>query len=450
LPTDIFASSITTVVFTVKKLTKMKKIAIIGAAGNMGSNIARNLSKAGYSINLSDNDADKLTTFQAELAQLGSGTITISPTPVAAVQQSDVVILAVWHGVQETIADQIRSAVQGKIVVSIANPLNDTYDGLTTASNTSSAEELAALLPNAKVVKSFNTVFAGDFQNTTLDGKQVDCFVAGDDESAVKSVEQLVADSGFNPLVAGKLSASRTLENMTVMLIGLSQRYGYNWVAGWKVLSNNVSKMAAIFLMAVMMMSMTTVPTPTTFKMDAAKSSFKWTGKKVAGTHWGYVKFSDGSLQIQKGALVGGTFNVDMTTIDCQDTQGEWGQKLVGHLKSDDFFNVEKFQKSTLTIKTVTPKGANQYDVVADLTIKGVSKDVKFTATVIIAGATATATADFKIDRTDYGIRYGSGSFFDNLGDKAIDNTFNVEVNIVATGDVPTKKSAKKGKPSSK
>jgi NADPH-dependent F420 reductase len=251
LPTDIFASSITTVVFTVKKLTKMKKIAIIGAAGNMGSNIARNLSKAGYSINLSDNDADKLATFQAELAQLGNGTIIISPTPVAAVQQSDVVILAVWHGVQETIADQIRSAVQGKIVVSIANPLNDTYDGLTTASNTSSAEELAALLPNAKVVKSFNTVFAGDFQNTTLDGKQVDCFVAGDDESAVKSVEQLVADAGFNPLVAGKLSASRTLENMTVMLIGLSQRYGYNWVAGWKVLSNNVVKMAAVFLMAM-------------------------------------------------------------------------------------------------------------------------------------------------------------------------------------------------------
>jgi polyisoprenoid-binding protein YceI len=200
----------------------------------------------------------------------------------------------------------------------------------------------------------------------------------------------------------------------------------------------------------ITLMSMTTTPSPTTFKVDAAKSSFKWTGKKLAGTHWGYVKFTDGSLQIQKGALVGGTFNVDMNTIDCQDTQGEWGQKLVGHLKSDDFFNAEKFPKSTLFIKSVTAKGANQYDVVADLTIKGVSKDVKFTATVTTTGETTTATANFSIDRTAYGIRYGSGSFFDNLGDKAIDNNFNVEVNIVATSEAPVKKAAKKGKPSSK
>jgi polyisoprenoid-binding protein YceI len=200
----------------------------------------------------------------------------------------------------------------------------------------------------------------------------------------------------------------------------------------------------------ITLMSMTTTPTPTTFKVDAAKNSFKWTGKKLAGTHWGYVKFTDGSLQIQKGALVGGTFNVDMNTIDCQDTQGEWGQKLVGHLKSDDFFNAEKFPKSTLFIKSVTTKGANQYDVVADLTIKGVTKDVKFTATVITTGGTATATANFNIDRTAYGIRYGSGSFFDNLGDKAIDNNFNVEVNIVATSETPAKKSAKKGAATSK
>jgi polyisoprenoid-binding protein YceI len=212
--------------------------------------------------------------------------------------------------------------------------------------------------------------------------------------------------------------------------------------------------MKKVFVSAIIslisLMSMTTVPTPTTFKLDAAKSSFKWTGKKLAGSHWGYVKFSDGSLQIQNGALVGGVFNVDMNTIDCQDTQGEWGQKLVGHLKSDDFFNAEKFPKSTLIIKSVAAKGANQYDVVADLTIKGVTKEVKFKANVAIIGATATATADFKIDRTEYGIRYGSGSFFDNLGDKAIDNTFNVEVNIAATSEARSKKSAKKGATPSK
>ncbi|MFM2269887.1 MAG: hypothetical protein RL757_3328 [Bacteroidota bacterium] len=206
----------------------------------------------------------------------------------------------------------------------------------------------------------------------------------------------------------------------------------------------------SLMIALISLMSMTTVPTTTTFKVDAAKSSFKWTGKKLAGTHWGYVKFTDGSLQIQKGVLVGGAFNVDMNTIDCQDTQGEWGQKLVGHLKSDDFFNAEKFPKSTLVIKSVTAKGSSQYDIIADLSIKGVSKDVKFTATVTTTGETATATANFNIDRTKYGIRYGSGSFFDNLGDKAIDNNFNVEVNIVATSEAPAKKSAKKGKSSSK
>jgi predicted dinucleotide-binding enzyme len=229
----------------------MQKISIIGAAGNMGSNIARNLSKAGYSLNLTDTNSAQVALLQNELFEKGNPNIVVWDTPLDAVKDSDVIVLAVWHGLQNGIAEQIKKAVEGKIVVSIANPLNETYDGLTTEPSTSSAEELAALLPNSKIVKAFNTTFAGDFANTILDGKQVDSFVAGDDENAVKTVETLVADAGFNPLVAGKLSASRTLENMTVMLIGLSQRYGYNWVAGWKVLSNNVSKMTAVFLMVI-------------------------------------------------------------------------------------------------------------------------------------------------------------------------------------------------------
>lgn len=220
----------------------MKKIAIIGATGNMGSNIARNLAKAEHQLYLTGREEDKLSTLKTALDNLGSTQVRTFSSPKEAAKEAEIIILAVWHAAQAEVAQEIRDCAKGKIVVSIANPLNDTYDGLTTDCNTSSAEELAQLLPESKVVKAFNTTFAGAFSQTSIDSKQVDCFVAGDDAEAVNTIQALVADAGFNPLVAGKLNASRTLENMTVMLIGLSQRYGYNWLAGWKVL-NNAAKM---------------------------------------------------------------------------------------------------------------------------------------------------------------------------------------------------------------
>ncbi|MFM2267458.1 MAG: hypothetical protein RL757_899 [Bacteroidota bacterium] len=175
----------------------------------------------------------------------------------------------------------------------------------------------------------------------------------------------------------------------------------------------------------------------TSFAVDVAKSTFKWTGKKVSGSHWGYIKFSNGVVTAENGTLKGGSFTVDMNSIDCQDTQGEWGAKLVGHLKADDFFGTEKFPTSALVIKSSTAKGNNMYDVVADLTIKGITKEVKFPATVSVSNGQLTATADFNVNRTDYGIRYGSGSFFSNLGDKTINDDFNVSINLVANGAAP-------------
>jgi polyisoprenoid-binding protein YceI len=204
---------------------------------------------------------------------------------------------------------------------------------------------------------------------------------------------------------------------------------------------------AAVAVLSLFSLALNAKPAPTPYKLDASKSTFKWTGKKVTGAHWGYVKFSDGTLNLEKGALVGGSFNVDMTSIDCQDIQGGGAQKLVGHLKSDDFFGVDKFNKATLTIKTATAKGNNQYDVVADLTIKGVTNEVTFPATVAANGSVVTANATFSVNRTKYGIRYGSGSFFDNLGDKAINDNFEVEVNLTANGEAaPAKKTKKKKK----
>ncbi len=217
-----------------------------------------------------------------------------------------------------------------------------------------------------------------------------------------------------------------------------------------------MKKLIAFFLFAFI--ALTTInaanPTPKPYKVDAAKSTFKWTGKKVAGEHWGYVKFSGGQLTTENNVVTGGAFAVDMTTIDVQDLQGEWAGKLAGHIKGDDFFAADKFPSSNLVLKSVTSKGGNEYDVKADLTIRGVTNEVMFPATITTSATEVTTKATFKINRTKFGIKYGSGSFFDNLGDKAINDEFTVEVNLVAnagaeaTAAAPTKvvKATKKSK----
>jgi polyisoprenoid-binding protein YceI len=184
---------------------------------------------------------------------------------------------------------------------------------------------------------------------------------------------------------------------------------------------------------AVLALTSATVIKPVTYTIDASKSTFKWTGKKVTGTHWGYIKFTNGSISTEGTNITGGAFTVDMNSMDCQDMPvDKGGAKLLGHLKSDDFFGTEKFPSSTMTIKSATAKGGGQFDVKADLTIKGATSEVMFPATIAMDGKTLTAKAAFKVDRTKYGIKYGSGSFFENLGDKAISNEFDVEVDIAA------------------
>ncbi|HEY0677867.1 MAG TPA: NADP oxidoreductase, partial [Chitinophagaceae bacterium] len=146
--------------------------------------------------------------------------------------------LAVPFEAEKEIAEKIREVANQKIVVSITNPLNNTYDGLVTAPGTSAAEELQLLLPNSKVVKAFNTTFAADFSTPVIDGRQVDAFIAGNDEDALQTVSEMVRTAGFNPIITGDLTISRTLENMQLLLIRLGMKYNYNWLAGWKILHN--------------------------------------------------------------------------------------------------------------------------------------------------------------------------------------------------------------------
>src|SRR5918993_3205032 len=188
-------------------------IAIIGASGSMGAAISRNLSKGNYRLLLCANDQDKVHDLVGDIKK-GNPAADVESIDCSAEAswQADIIIAAVPYSAEKEVAEKIRTVANQKIVISIANPLNETYDGLVTAPGTSAAEELQQLLPNAKVVKAFNTTFAANFSTPVIDGKKADAFIAGNDEEAVQTVSELVNTTGFNPIQAGDLSVSGTLE----------------------------------------------------------------------------------------------------------------------------------------------------------------------------------------------------------------------------------------------
>ena len=214
-------------------------IAIIGATGNMGSAISKNLSKGNYRLLLRANDRQKLEELVNEIKTANScADIEGINCPVDASWEADIIIAAVPYKAEKDVAEKIREVANQKIVISIANPLNETNDGLVTEPGTSAAEELQKLLPNSKVVKAFNTTFAADFSTPVIEGKKADAFIAGNDEEAVQTVAGLVSIAGLNPINAGQLSVSGTLERMQLLMIQLGMKYNYEGLAGWKILHN--------------------------------------------------------------------------------------------------------------------------------------------------------------------------------------------------------------------
>ena len=212
-------------------------IAIIGATGNMGSAIAKSLAKGNYRLLLKGTRQEALTKLVEDIkAATPDADLEGIACPREASWEADVIIPAVPFEAQAEVAERIREVANQKIVISIANPLNETYTGLVTPGDTSAAEELQKSLPHAKVIKAFNTTFAADFASPVINGQQVDAFIAGNDADALETVSELVRTAGFNPIVSGDLSASRMLESMQLHLIQLSQKYNYNWLAGYKIL----------------------------------------------------------------------------------------------------------------------------------------------------------------------------------------------------------------------
>jgi NADPH-dependent F420 reductase len=214
-------------------------VAIIGATGNMGSAISKSLSKGNYRLLLKGNNQQKLNALVDEIKSGNElAQVEAMACPKEAGWEADIIILAVPFNAEKEIVAKIKDVANQKIIISIANPLNDTFDGMVTPADTSAAEELQKLLPNSKVVKAFNTTFAADFATPVIDDRQADSFIAGDDSEAVEIVSEMVSTAGFNPILTGNLEVSRTLENMQLLLIRLGMKYNYNWLAGWKILHN--------------------------------------------------------------------------------------------------------------------------------------------------------------------------------------------------------------------
>ncbi|HAY71969.1 MAG TPA: YceI family protein [Saprospirales bacterium] len=161
--------------------------------------------------------------------------------------------------------------------------------------------------------------------------------------------------------------------------------------------------------------------------INVKSSTIEWKGSKViAGSHVGSLQFKSGSVVLDsKGNLKGGSFEVDMTTVMVKDLEaGKGKEKLEGHLKSDDFFSVEKFPVAKLKITKIKSLKNGKYEATADLTIKGITKSITFPVSFTGKKGEAKVT----VDRTQFDIRYGSDSFFDNLGDKAISNNFELDI----------------------
>lgn len=172
---------------------------------------------------------------------------------------------------------------------------------------------------------------------------------------------------------------------------------------------------------------------PLTYKVDPATSTVVWKAAKVTGTHQGTVKVKSGSLLFDKGKLTGGELVIDMTTIKNTDLEGEWAGKLEGHLNSDDFFGTATYPTATFVVTGVKALDANgNYDVTGNLTIKKATHPVTFKMNAVEKAGAVAATGKIILDRTKYDVRYGSASFFEGLGDKAIYNDFDMEFTLAA------------------
>jgi NADPH-dependent F420 reductase len=197
----------------------------------MGRSIAARLAKTGDGVILSDQNPGKA---EAVVTEIGGGGVRAGD--VSDALASDVVVLALWYPGSTDFARDHATELDGRIVVDISNPLDDSWIRLQTDPSTSSAELLAEQLPGSRVVKAFNTTHAPALAEGQLDGLDLDVLLASDDDAAKSQVGDLVKAAEMRPIDAGRLDNARLLERLTAFQIELSQRYGLDYRLTFKLL----------------------------------------------------------------------------------------------------------------------------------------------------------------------------------------------------------------------
>ena len=176
-----------------------------------------------------------------------------------------------------------------------------------------------------------------------------------------------------------------------------------------------------------------------TLQVDLENSQIKWIGRKVTGEHSGTLNLSGGWVVLDKHSINSGKFIFDMASISNTDIESpEWKQKLEDHLKSEDFFHTDSFPHAILEIKgpqsLIIENSKKSDQILADLTIRGITHEIKFPLDLIQSQNNFKAEGSVDIDRTLYNIQYKSGKYFDELGDKLIYDNFTVQFMVQTKG----------------
>lgn len=194
--------------------------------------------------------------------------------------------------------------------------------------------------------------------------------------------------------------------------------------------------MKKLFFTALSIFSFSVAALQAGLPVDIEKSTIEWEGKKVTGAHNGTISLQSGEFEVVKGEIKGGEFVIDMNSIVCLDITNPSGNaKLVGHLKNDDFFSVDKYPTAKIVITKVVKLKENEqgltHNVYGNLTIKGITEEITFPATITTdKNGKVSAKAEFTVDRTKYDVKYGSSTFFPSIADKAISNDMYFKVNL--------------------